>query len=82
MQEALDAGVPGIIAECGGACTCATCHCYVSSDWADRLPAAGSDEAAMLEFAYEPRPTSRLTCQIQVTGDLDGIVLHVPDSQQ
>lgn len=81
MKAALDNGVVGIEAECGGCLTCATCHAYVDPEWFDRLPARSPDEEVMVECAIDVRPTSRLTCQITLTDALDGIVVHVPQSQ-
>lgn len=81
MDCALDNGVKGIRAQCGGGCTCSTCHCYVESPWFERLPAPISDEEDMLEFAWERRPNSRLSCQVFVDDDLDGIVVHIPEQQ-
>jgi len=81
MESARADAVSGISAYCGGELSCATCHCYVDASWTARLPKASDDEAAMLEFVWEPRPNSRLTCQIRVTPDLDGLVLHVPERQ-
>lgn len=81
MHAAVDNGVPGILAECGGACSCATCHCYVDEAWLGRLPAAGEVEAQMLDFVTEPRPNSRLSCQITVDDTLDGMVVRLPASQ-
>jgi 2Fe-2S ferredoxin len=81
MQSARAAAVPGILADCGGELACATCHCYVDASWMARLPGASDDEATMLGFVWEPRPNSRLTCQIRVTPDLDGLVLRVPERQ-
>lgn len=82
MQTALAQGIDGIIAECGGAMACATCHVYVADDWTDRVGPAGEVEADMLEFAAsEVTATSRLTCQIKITEALDGLVLHLPESQ-
>jgi 2Fe-2S ferredoxin len=81
MEAARTHGVPGIRAECGGECSCSTCHCYVEPDWMVRLPARGDDEAGLVEFAWEPRETSRLTCQIVVTDAMDGLVLRVPARQ-
>jgi 2Fe-2S ferredoxin len=77
MEGAVDNGVPGILAECGGACACATCHAYIAPEWAGRLPPAEPMEDAMLDTAADRRPTSRLTCQIEVTPALDGLVVHV-----
>ena len=81
MEGAVENGVPGILAECGGSCSCSTCHCYVADGWAHALPPPEDDESGLLEFAWEPRESSRLTCQIRVTGALDGLVLHVPEEQ-
>ena len=81
MEGATGAGIPGILAECGGSCSCSTCHCYVVEGWFERLPAPGSDEAGLLDFAWEPRANSRLTCQLVVSDDLDGLVLEVPAQQ-
>ncbi len=81
MQTAVNAGVDAIAAECGGACACGTCHCVVSQDWFDRLPSPQPDEADMLEFVIDPQPTSRLSCQVVVTEDMQGMVINVPDSQ-
>ena len=82
MEGARDNGVPGIEADCGGACACSTCHVYVAEDWADKLPAKEPMEADMLDFAWEPDPVrSRLTCQIKVTDALDGLVVTMPEKQ-
>ncbi|MFI0396130.1 2Fe-2S iron-sulfur cluster-binding protein [Paracoccus jiaweipingae] len=82
MEGARDNGVPGIDADCGGACACSTCHVYVAPEWVDRLPAKDPMEEDMLDFAYQPDPaTSRLTCQIKVTADLDGLVVNLPVKQ-
>ncbi|MCC0034082.1 MAG: 2Fe-2S iron-sulfur cluster binding domain-containing protein [Hoeflea sp.] len=82
MQTALANGVEGIVAECGGAMMCATCHCYVDEDWLARTGTASDEERSMLDFAAsEVRPESRLSCQITVTGDLDGLTVHLPDAQ-
>ena len=81
MQAAVDNMVPVIVGDCGGCCTCATCHGYIDPAWADRLPAKSDDEEMMLDAALEVLPTSRLTCQIKVTGDLDGLVVRLPASQ-
>jgi ferredoxin, 2Fe-2S len=83
MQAATEAGVRAIVAECGGSCMCATCHVYVDPAWADCLPAPRGNELEMLECtAAERRPGSRLSCQIQLTPELDGLVLHLPERQQ
>lgn len=81
MQTAVNNGVDGIVAECGGACSCATCHVYVDEGWFDKLPEAQAMEKEMLDFAMSPEPTSRLSCQIKVTGELDGLVVRTPESQ-
>ncbi|MFZ5556496.1 MAG: 2Fe-2S iron-sulfur cluster-binding protein [Pseudomonadota bacterium] len=81
MEGAREHGVPGILAECGGECSCSTCHCYVDDGWTDRLPPKDDAEAGLIDFAWEPRATSRLTCQLRVTAELDGLVLHVPAQQ-
>ncbi len=82
MEGARDNGVPGIDADCGGACACSTCHVYVAEDWVDKIPPADAMEADMLDFAYQPDPkTSRLTCQIKVTDALDGLVVTLPEKQ-
>jgi ferredoxin, 2Fe-2S len=81
METALKNDVPDIIAECGGACACATCHVYVDPAWLDRLPPPDDTERSMLEFAAEPRPNSRLSCQIRVRDELDGLIVTTPDSQ-
>jgi len=81
MQAAVNNGVPGIVAECGGACSCATCHVHVEPDWYNRLPAPQDMEREMLEFVMSPQPTSRLSCQLKISDDLDGLVVHTPESQ-
>ena len=81
MQTALNANVPGILADCGGQCSCATCHGYVDPAWIDCIPKPDSMEVDMLTVAMEPRDNSRLTCQIKVTAELDGIVIRLPESQ-
>jgi len=82
MQAALAGSVDGIVAECGGAMMCATCHVYVADNWASKVGTASDDERAMLDFAAsEVKPTSRLSCQIAITDELDGLTLHLPDAQ-
>jgi ferredoxin, 2Fe-2S len=79
MQAAVNALVPGIVADCGGACSCATCHAYVDAAWTDRVPPALPDELDMIDGGcLHVEPTSRLTCQIQITPALDGLVLRLP----
>ena len=81
MQLALDHSVPGILGDCGGACSCATCHAYVDPPWFDRLPPMGESERFMLEAALDPRANSRLCCQIKMCAELDGIVIRLPVDQ-
>ena len=81
MHAAVDNGVPGILADCGGSCSCATCHCYVDQGWLGRVPEATEVEAQMLDFVIDPRPESRLACQIIVDDSLDGLVVSLPASQ-
>lgn len=81
MENAIRNAVPGIDAECGGACACATCHVYVDEDWTSVTGEPESMEEDMLDFAYDVRPNSRLSCQIRVSDDLDGLVVHVPERQ-
>ncbi len=82
MKAAVDAGIDQIAADCGGTLTCATCHVYVDAAWAERLPAPVTDESDMLDFAAaQVLPNSRLSCQIQLTPELDGLVVHLPATQ-
>jgi 2Fe-2S ferredoxin len=81
MLSAVNNGVQGIVAECGGACSCATCHVIVDPEWYARLPPAQQLEKDIVEFAAEKSETSRLSCQITVTDELDGLVVRVPSSQ-
>lgn len=82
MQAAVDAGLEGIAADCGGLLTCSTCHVYVAPEWVGRLPAALDDELGMLEFTASPRhELSRLSCQIVLRPDIDGLTVELPDRQ-
>ncbi|MBU1212628.1 MAG: 2Fe-2S iron-sulfur cluster binding domain-containing protein [Alphaproteobacteria bacterium] len=81
MEVAKLANVPGIEAECGGACACATCHVYVAEGWRDKTGAPAEMEEDMLDFAFDVREESRLSCQIKVTEDLDGLIVQVPAKQ-
>lgn len=81
MESAIKNDIPGIEAECGGACACATCHVYVDEAWQEKTGAASPMEEDMLDFGYDVRPNSRLSCQIKVTEALDGLVLRVPERQ-
>ena len=81
MVAAINNGIDGIVAECGGACSCATCHVIVDPEWYGRLSDPQNLEKDMLEFVAEPSDTSRLSCQINVTDELDGLVVTVPSAQ-
>ena len=81
MRIALNAGISGLVAECGGCLSCATCHCYVEGDLAARVPAPSEEEAVMVDCALHVRENSRLSCQIVYTEDLDGIEIGIPESQ-
>ena len=81
MENAVRNSVPGIEAECGGACACATCHVYVDEAWAEKAGKPEAMEEDMLDFAVDVGPTSRLSCQIKMTDDLDGLVVRVPERQ-
>ena len=81
MENAIRNQVPGIEAECGGACACATCHVYVDDDWVEKTGKPAAMEEDMLDFAYDVRPNSRLSCQIKVKDDLDGLVVSIPERQ-
>jgi 2Fe-2S ferredoxin len=81
MEAAKQSGVQGILALCGGACACATCHVYVDAAWLPKLGVREEMEEGMLESAWQPRGNSRLSCQIHVTADLDGLVVSVPQRQ-
>jgi ferredoxin, 2Fe-2S len=81
MENAIRNSVPGIEAECGGACACATCHVYVDDAWTEIVGAPEPMEEDMLDFAFDVRPTSRLSCQIKVRDELDGLVVRVPERQ-
>jgi ferredoxin, 2Fe-2S len=82
MQVANSIGIKGIVAECGGSAMCATCHVYIDPYWISKIPAADSNELEMLECtASERKPESRLSCQIRITDQLDGLILKLPDAQ-
>ena len=81
MENALKSMVPGIEAECGGACACATCHVYVDDAWAEKTGEPSPMEEDMLDFAYDVRPTSRLSCQIKISDEIDGLIVRVPERQ-
>jgi ferredoxin, 2Fe-2S len=82
MEAAIKHGVPGIEADCGGACACATCHVYVDPRWSAQVGKPSDNEQAMLEFANDVQDNSRLSCQIQVTPALDGLTVKMPKSQR
>ena len=81
MEGAVKNNIPGIDADCGGACACATCHVYVDENWVDKTGSQSAMEESMLDFAENVEPNSRLSCQIKVTDDLDGLVVRMPQSQ-
>ena len=81
METAIKNGVPGIEAECGGACACSTCHVYVDEAWREKTGEPSPMEEDMLDFAFEVKPNSRLSCQIKVTEALDGLVVTTPERQ-
>ncbi|MEQ8307307.1 MAG: 2Fe-2S iron-sulfur cluster-binding protein [Hoeflea sp.] len=81
MENAIRNSVPGIEAECGGACACATCHVYVDEAWVEKVGSPEPMEEDMLDFAFDVRPNSRLSCQVKVRDELDGLVVHVPERQ-
>ena len=82
MEGARNHNIPGIEADCGGACACSTCHVYVDTAWVEKMPKMDDLEEDMLDFAYEADPArSRLTCQIKVSDDMDGLVVHMPERQ-
>ena len=81
MEGAVKNNTPGIDADCGGACACATCHVYVDQAWLDKTGSQSAMEESMLDFAENVEPNSRLSCQIKVTDELDGLVVRMPQSQ-
>ena len=81
MEGAVKNNVPGIDADCGGACACATCHVYVDPAWTDKTGAPSAMEESMLDFAEAVEPNSRLSCQIKVTEALDGLIVRMPETQ-
>jgi 2Fe-2S ferredoxin len=82
MRGAVNAGIEGIEADCGGSAACATCHVYVTREWMERLPAPSENEATMLEFVVNPDESSRLSCQITVKEELNGLVVRIPPTQR
>jgi len=81
MEGAIDNGIDGILAECGGSCTCATCHVYVDENWIDKVGSPGEFEQDLLEMVLEPAPNSRLSCQIKVGEEHEGLIVRLPNSQ-
>jgi 2Fe-2S ferredoxin len=81
MEGAIKNNIPGIDADCGGACACATCHVYVDEAWASKTGEKSAMEESMLDFAENVEPSSRLSCQIKVTDDLEGLTVRLPESQ-
>ena len=81
METAIKNDIPGIEAECGGACACATCHVYVDEAWRDKTGTSSAMEESMLDFAENVEPNSRLSCQIKVSDELDGLTVRTPENQ-
>ena len=81
MEAAVINDVDGIDADCGGACACATCHVYIDPEWAKKLSTAGELELEMLQVAEQVKANSRLSCQIKLTDEMDGMLVHMPESQ-
>src|ERR1700748_942225 len=81
METAIKNDVPGIEAECGGACACATCHVYIEDAWREKVGGPSPMEEDMLDFGYDVRENSRLSCQIKVTDNLDGLIVTTPEKQ-
>ena len=81
MEGAVQNDIPGIDADCGGGMACATCHVYVDETWFDKLPTKEDGEEDMLDMAYEPKKNSRLSCQIIVSDELDGLTVNIPSKQ-
>ena len=81
MEGAVQNDVPGIDADCGGGMACATCHVYVKEEWFDKLPTKEDGEEDMLDMAFEPKKNSRLSCQLVVSDELDGLIVNIPSKQ-
>jgi len=81
METAVDNGVVAVVADCGGACSCATCHVYIDPNWYAQLPEPDEFEQELLEFAIDLQANSRLSCQVEITEEMDGMVVHTPESQ-
>ena len=81
MEGAVQNDIPGIDADCGGGMACATCHIYVNDEWFDKIPAKEDGEEDMLDMAFEPKKNSRLSCQITISNELDGLIVNIPSKQ-
>ena len=81
MEGAVQNDIPGIDADCGGGMACATCHVYVKEEWFDKLPVKEDGEEDMLDMAFEPKKNSRLSCQIIISDELDGLIVNIPSKQ-
>ena len=81
MEGAVQNDIPGIDADCGGGMACAICHVYVNEEWLDKLPTKEDGEEDMLDMAFEPKQNSRLSCQLTVSDELDGLVVNIPSKQ-
>ena len=81
MEGAVQNDIPGIDADCGGGMACATCHVYVDEDWLVKLPTKEDGEEDMLDMAFEPKKNSRLSCQLVVSDELDGLIVNIPSKQ-
>jgi 2Fe-2S ferredoxin len=81
MQAADDNNITGIVAECGGGMACSTCHVYVEDKWLEKLNKKTDEEEGVLDMAFEPKKNSRLSCQIEVSDEIDGLVVHIPEKQ-
>ena len=81
MEGAVQNDIPGIDADCGGGMACATCHVYVKEEWLDKLPTKEDGEEDMLDMAFEPKKNSRLSCQLTITDELDGLIVNIPSQQ-
>ena len=81
MEAEINNNIEGIVAECGGACACATCHSYIDEAWLDKMPEMDDMEDSMLDAAYERKPNSRLTCQLEMVDEWDGLVVHVAENE-
>ena len=81
MEGAIKNKIPGIDADCGGACACATCHVYIDNAWLEKIPQKEDGEEDMLDFAFEVKDNSRLSCQVTVNDDLDGLTVNIPEKQ-